>query len=310
MPTLVEATDTFPCFGGTCGAFVIGDGRLGSPEDAVAHVRRRLEEWHSRFTRFEPDSELCALNADPRTTVPVSATMLRFAAAVVQAASETGGLVDATLLEPLEDAGYRTDLGAPVPLELALRLVRTRRPAGPRADSSWQTISVDRAAGTVTRPVGVRLDSGGLAKGLFADMLAGELRRHASFAIDCAGDLRIGGAKAIPRPVRVASPFGGRVLHEFELSSAGFATSGIGRRSWLDARGVPAHHLLDPATGRPAFTGVVQATALAPTALGAEILAKAAVLSGPESARGWLPHGGVLVYDDGEFEVVDSTLAA
>jgi thiamine biosynthesis lipoprotein len=162
----------------------------------------------------------------------------------------------------------------------------------------------------VTRPVGVRLDTGGLAKGLFADILAGELRRHASFAIDCAGDLRVGGAKAIPRPVRVASPFSDRVLHEFELSDAGVATSGIGRRSWLDSRGVPAHHLLDPSTGRPAFTGVVQATALAPTALGAEILAKAAVLSGPESARNWLPHGGVLVYDDGEFEVVDSTLAA
>jgi len=31
-----------------------------------------------------------------------------------------------------------------------------------------------------------------------------------------------------------------------------------------DAR--PAHHLLDPRTGRPAYTGVVQATALAPTA--------------------------------------------
>jgi thiamine biosynthesis lipoprotein len=310
MPTLLEATDSFPCFGGTCGAFVIGDGRLGQPEDAVAHVRRRLTGWHSRFSRFEPDSELSALNADPRTTVPVSATMLRFAAAVVQAASETGGLVDATLLEPLEEAGYRTDLGAPVPLELALHLVRTRRPARPRAESSWSTISVDRAGQTVTRPVGVRLDSGGLAKGLFADILAGELRRHASFAIDCAGDLRIGGAKAIPRAVRVASPFGERVLHEFELSDAGVATSGIGRRSWLDDRGVPAHHLLDPATGRPAFTGVVQATALAPTALGAEILAKAAVLSGAESARSWLVHGGVLVYDDGEFEIVDSTLAA
>jgi thiamine biosynthesis lipoprotein len=310
MPTLAEATETFPCFGGTCGAYVIGDGRLGTPEDAVAHIRRRLEDWHERLTRFEPGSELSALNADPRTTVPVTEVMARFVEAVVHAADQTGGLVDATLLEPLEDAGYRADLGAPVPLELALRLVRKRRPAGPRAEARWRELAVDRAAGTVTRPVGLRLDTGGLAKGLFADLLAGELRRHASFAVDCAGDLRIGGAKAIPRPVRVASPFEDRVLHEFELSEAGVATSGIGRRSWLDARGVPAHHLLDPATGRPAFTGIVQATALAPTALGAEILAKAAVLSGPEAARGWLAHGGVIVYDDGAFEVVDSTLAA
>ena len=56
------------------------------------------------------------------------------------------------------------------------------------------------------------------------------------------------------------------------------------------------------ATGRPAFTGVVQATALAPTALEAEVRAKAAVLSGPAGAMGWLSEGGVAVFDDGSHE--------
>jgi FAD:protein FMN transferase len=46
------------------------------------------------------------------------------------------------------------------------------------------------------------------------------------------------------------------------------------------------------------------ATALAPTALEAEIRAKAALLAGPRSAAGWLPHGGVIVFDDGSHEVV------
>jgi thiamine biosynthesis lipoprotein ApbE len=55
----------------------------------------------------------------------------------------------------------------------------------------------------------------------------------------------------------------------------------------------------DSYTGRPAFTGVVQATAFAPTALEAEVRAKAAVLSGPEGAPAWLTHGGVVVFDDG-----------
>jgi thiamine biosynthesis lipoprotein len=56
--------------------------------------------------------------------------------------------------------------------------------------------------------------------------------------------------------------------------------------------------VLDPATGQPAYTGVVQVTALAPTALEGEALAKAALLSGPEGAAAWLPHGGVIVFDD------------
>jgi thiamine biosynthesis lipoprotein len=50
---------------------------------------------------------------------------------------------------------------------------------------------------------------------------------------------------------------------------------------------------------------VVQATALAPTALEAEALAKAAVLSGPAGGRRWLVHGGVLVYEDGSHEIIE-----
>jgi thiamine biosynthesis lipoprotein len=83
------------------------------------------------------------------------------------------------------------------------------------------------------------------------------------------------------------------------------ATSGIGRRSWIGPDGLRAHHLLDPSTGRPAHTGVVQATALAPTAADAEVRAKAALLSGREGAREWLAHGGVLVFDDGSQLVVE-----
>jgi thiamine biosynthesis lipoprotein len=150
----------------------------------------------------------------------------------------------------------------------------------------------------------VTLDSGGLAKGLVADELAAMLAGHRAFAVDCAGDLAIGGAGGGLREIVVESPFDGRTLHTFALRRTGVATSGIARRSWLDAAGRPAHHLLDPASGRPAFTGLVQATALAPSALRAEIAAKAALLAGPRHARPWLRHGGVLVFDDGSHEVV------
>jgi thiamine biosynthesis lipoprotein ApbE len=142
----------------------------------------------------------------------------------------------------------------------------------------------------------MKLDGGGLANGLFADALAGELTRYRGFAIDCAGDLRVGG---LARRVHVASPFDGATLTTLRLTDAAVATSGIGRRSWIDDDGRPAHHLLDPSTGRPAFTGIVQATAVAPTAVEAEIRAKAALLSGPDHGRAWLRHGGVLVFDDG-----------
>lgn len=145
----------------------------------------------------------------------------------------------------------------------------------------------------------------GWAKGLFGDVLASKLSGHDAFAVEAAGDVRFGGAAALLRRIEVSGPHGGSALHVFELERGGAATSGIDRRSWIGADGRPAHHLLDPATGKPAFTGIVQATALAPTGVEAELLSKAALLSGPARAKQWLAHGGVIVYDDGHFDVVE-----
>jgi thiamine biosynthesis lipoprotein len=283
---------TFRCFGTRCAVLV--DDRA-----AAALARRRLEAWHDRFSRFRPDSELSRLNADPRPAVPVSPVMARLVEAVVAAARLTDGLVDGTLLHEIEDAGYRGDLAAPLPPELVLRLAPPRAPARPSPASRWPEIRV--RDGVVHRPPGVAIDSGGLAKGLFADLIAESLP-YAALAVDCGGDVRFRGPE---RRIHVADPFGGPSRHAFACSTGAAATSGIGRRSWLDARGRPAHHLLDPATGRPAYTGVVQATALAPTALEAEIRAKAALLSGPDRAAAWLPHGGVLVLDDASHVILE-----
>lgn len=303
MISVAETSVSFACFGSTCAAYVTGEGPRRSSEEAAAAIEDRLLSWHTRFTRFEPTSELSMLNADPRVTVPASPVMRDFIRAAVDAAKQTNGLVDATLLAEVQDVGYDGELGAALPLELALRLAPPRRPAAPRSDAHWSEISVDDQHGTVTRPPGVLFDSGGLAKGLFADLLAQEIAEHESFAINCAGDLRLGGRSGAPRAVEVASPFDGRVLHTFSLAQGGVATSGVGKRSWLDASLSPAHHLLDPGSGRPAYTGIVQATALAPSALEAEMRAKAALLSGPHGAAAWLPDGGALVLDNGSCHV-------
>ena len=78
------------------------------------------------------------------------------------------------------------------------------------------------------------------------------------------------------------------------------ATSGLGTRIWRTGSGF-AHHLLDPATGRPAWTGVIQATAVGSTGVEAETLAKTALLFGPERGLRVLePEGGALVLDDGQ----------
>lgn len=300
-----EAHRSFACFGGTVAIHVLA-GDAARSAAAAEQARRFLLDAHDRLSRFIPESELSRLNRDPRAEVPATPLLRSLAAAVAIAGAGSGGLVDATLLGAIEEAGYREPLGerAPVPLAEALTSRERRAPASPHPSSRWRSVGVDDGAGAVVRPPGVAIDSGGIAKGLLADLLAAELAGHPAYAIDCCGDVRIGGSAGLARLVRVDNPFGGIPVHELRVRDGAVATSGIGRRCWLGPDGRPAHHLLDPSSGEPAFTGIVQATARAKTALLAETRAKAALLSGPERAAAWLPEGGVLVHDDGEPEVV------
>jgi thiamine biosynthesis lipoprotein len=294
-----EQIERFDCFGSSCSVLVDGSDGTRSAAEAVRAARSSLESWHERFSRFEPDSELSLLNDDPRIVVPAGGLMVRLAAAARFAGELSGGLVDATLVEQIERAGYASDLGETLTIGDMLALAPRRASASASGALGWHRIAVDAHAGTVTRPPGVRIDGGGIAKGLFADVLAERLAGHASFAVDCAGDIALGGTARAPRAVHVESPFDASVLHTFELRDGAVATSGITRRGWLAADGRAAHHLLDPATGAPAFTGIVQASALAPSALEAEVRAKAALLAGPRAARSWLRHGGVVVLESG-----------
>jgi FAD:protein FMN transferase len=301
-----EAQRSFACFGGTVTIHVRGEG-AGDGERAADEARERLLDAHARLSRFEPESELSRLNRDPRAEVPASPLLRALARAVTTAGSRSDGLVDATLLGAVERAGYRHSLRGQPPLSLAEALAGAaeRAPARAHPQRRWQQIRVDEDAGTILRPPGLGIDGGGIAKGLLADLLAAELEGQRAFAVDCCGDLRLGGRAGLERTVFVDDPFGAGPVHELRLREGAVATSGISRRCWVGADGGVAHHILDPASGRPAFTGLVQATALAPTALLAEIHAKAALLSGPDGAAAWLPHGGVLIDEDGGVEVVE-----
>ena len=83
----------------------------------------------------------------------------------------------------------------------------------------------------------------------------------------------------------------------------GVATSGTSVHRWHRA-GDTRHHLIDPRTGLPAVTDVVQATVVSGSACEAEGLAKAAVIAGSEEGLALLERssvpGAVLLTDRGE----------
>ncbi len=278
-------------------------------EAAAERARRFIAEFDAKLSRFKPESELCAFNADRRERVPASALLRAAVKAGIAAAERSGGLVDPTLADEIESAGYVGSRAgvAGAPLADALAEAPERRPASPNPAARWRSFEVDDEAGTISRPPGVRFDTGGAGKGLAADLVAEQLRGYSRFIVDCGGDIRIGGPDALLHPyeVFVEHPLTGERAHVLRLNNGGVATSGLNVRIWRDAGGHFAHHLLDPAGGRPAWTGLVGVTALGDTAVEAETFSKTALLSGPERGREVLAErGGLLVHDDGRVEPV------
>ena len=274
-------------------------------ERHAATIQALLDDAQSTLSRFRADSELSALNRDPRPAVPASPLMRQLARAARWAGARSGGLVDATLLNELEDRGYaasRKDV-APASLDEALAAAPARRSAGSSESRGWTRVAVHD--GRIIRPPGLKLDSGGLGKGLAADLAAATLPAGVRFSISCCGDLAIGGPRGGPWEIAVTGARDGTEVHRLRLHAGGVATSGIHNRLWQRPDGGFAHHVLDPATGEPAWTGLVAVTAVAQDALEAEVLAKMALLSGPGPARRLLrPLGGVLQHDDGTLETI------
>jgi thiamine biosynthesis lipoprotein len=254
----------------------------GADPTAVAAV---FERWEAVFSRFRPGSELVRVNAAPSAAVRVSALFARALRVALHVARATGGLVDPTLGEALEHAGYDRDF-ARLPEDGDL---------GPGVPSRLRELRLD---GTILRrPPGLVLDLNGVVKALAVDEAAASL--PARGFVSAGGDLAVHGA------VDVGLPGGGAV----RVVSGGLATSGVATRRWRRG-GEEQHHLIDPRTGRPSRSPWRQVTVSGASCLDADAAAKAAFLLG-ERGPAWLDARGLpgrFLAHDGE--VVETRLWA
>ena len=291
---------------------LIGDRLLSRsflPLEAADRERSFVLHFSDRLSRFRSDSDLSAFNNDPRARVPAPPLLRAAVNAGLWAAHRSGGLVDPTLVRALEQTGYDHSLdGAePASLQDALAHAPPRQAARPDPAARWQEVVVDDQAGTITRPPGLMIDTGGTGKGLCPDAVAIRLAGYSRFVVDCGGDIAVGGvgAQLTPYEIAVEHPLTRRPIGSIAVARGGIATSGLNVRIWRRADGTYSHHLLDPSTRAPVWSGLIAATALGATTLEAETLSKMALLLGPDGARTALAqHGGVIVHDSGNVEAI------
>ena len=281
---------------------VAGAAEVPAAEADAARVADRVRVWAGRLTRHDPASDLMRVNADQRLDVAVRPTLaaaLRWAA---DAAEMSGGIVDVTLLRE------RLAAEEPTPLEPSRR-------GGSRP--TWRLERSRHGSAILHRDGRTAFDLDGVAKGWIADRALALLDRHPGALVDADGDIAIRSANGDSWEVSVADPrTPGAELAVFALPGArlgaryGLATSGISVHRWTAPDG-ERHHLIDPRTGRPAATDVVQATVLAGTARAAETWAKTAVVLGLVAALDVLDRapvlGAILLAADGRVLAVPRT---
>lgn len=271
-----------------------------SPPAVLQNVPLWFEEWEQVLSRFRSDSELSLLNLNAGRPVSVSQTLWDVFQASLSAERLTHGLVNPLILDALLYAGYDQTFER-VPSDLH-RLFPDLEADVP----SLSSIAADTSTCSISLPQGARLDFGGVAKGWAAHQAAERLKEAGPALVNAGGDLAISGPRpgGDPWSIGVADPFQPDNHIDFlYVERGGVATSGKDYRHW-SRNGIPQHHIIDPRNGLPAETDVLAATVVAPSAMEAEAMAKAVLISGSQAGLAWLDAdddlAGLLVLETGE----------
>ncbi len=276
--------------------------------------------YERALSRFDAGSDLSALNRARNGWTPVPALLFGALAAAAALSEETGGLYNPGVLPALEAAGYDRSferLARPRPDDRA-EPNPAAPPPGANRPAAQPPYELDRGRQAVRLAPGVRLDLGGIGKGLAVDAAAAEFGDLPGFLIDAGGDIRVGGESPDGGPwgIAVQDPRDlDRDLAVLALQAGAVATSSVGRRRWLQD-GEVRHHLIDPHTGRSVASDVLAATVIAPRCANAEVFAKAVVIAGATAGFALLARAGfagLIVDSDGRLranEAMQPFLAA
>jgi FAD:protein FMN transferase len=260
---------------------------VGGPGLAL-EAERRIADLESRWSRFDPCSEVSALTRYAGSPVVVSAETRELVEHAIAAWRFTRGLFDPTVLGALEHAGYDRSFDDLPPNRIDLPL-----PNGARDALGTGAIEVD--AHCVRLPAGTGFDAGGIGKGLAADIVVDEILALGAegACVNLGGDVRAAGTSPSGNTwtVSVDHPEHADAITRIGISSGAVATSTTLRRQWL-VDGERRHHLIDPGTGRPSESDLAFVTVVDGQAWMAEVLAKAILLHGTPGAFGLLDSSG------------------
>jgi len=270
--------------------------------EATAVVFEQLARVDAAANRFLAGSEVSRLARGTGAPAVVSQLLAELIGVALTAAAATGGAVDPTLGGPLLDLGCPdravaepagSDRSQPAGPDRPQPAGPDRpRPAGPdrpqpsvRRRTSWRDVRLDGR--TVTLPGGTLLDLGATAKAHAADLCAVAVtdRFGCGALVSLGGDLRAAGPPPDGGWQVLVQDGPDEPASQVRLAgAAAVATSSTLHRTWRQG-GRVRHHVLDPATCRPAAPVWRTASVAADTCLRANTWSTAALVRGHAAER-------------------------
>ena len=264
------------------------DDVLNDAEEVVTDMERRISVT-------DAESEIAHLNRTGKARLsPETGSLLKRALALCE---ETAGALDITVYPLVRAWGFTTP-EQHVPDEETIRSLL------PAVGYTGVTLDDD----TASLPEGAAIDLGAVAKGYLGDRLAQLLRMRgvSSGLLDLGGNIHAIGKKPDGSPwhIAVRAPQGDGNVGVVDVENEAVVTSGGYERCFTGEDGTVYWHILDPATGSPARSGVISATVVGPEGARCDALATALfVLGADRAAAFWRQHKDfemILLTEDGE----------
>lgn len=264
---------------------------------AGAEEIRRLDRL---LSTGREDSEISVLNKDGAAVL--SEDVFGLFGRALEIGEETGGVFNVTIYPVMKLWGFpEKDYRVPSEEELSEALALAD-PGSVETDQNTRRVQFLKE--------GMAADLGGIAKGYTGARVTEIFREHGvdSGLVSLGGNVQALGKKPGGKKWKVAiqDPEGGTdYLGVLEVADEAVITSGAYER-YFEENGVRYHHIIDPADGYPADSGVVSSTIVSSDGTLADALSTSLYIMGAEKAEAfWRECGGTFDY---VLEAEDGTL--
>lgn len=237
----------------------------------------RIRDLENRLSLYRAESEISALNAAAgKHPVSVSQDTFALLSRAKELSAESGGLFDVTIA-PLTLAWNITSGEPQLPSDEEIEAAK--------ALVDYRDLILDETACTaMLAQEGMKVDLGGIGKGMAAQAVSGVPREYgATGFVSIGGNIFALGDKPNGDPVTtgVRDPRGevNDILGAFAMDGLTMATTGDYER-YFELDGVRYHHVLDPFTGYPSVTDLMSVTVISEDGVLADCLSTSIFMQG------------------------------